>query len=146
MKPLAPTAVAVLILGLSAAAASAYERWLPVTYLDEANHGLAIDLNSIGPGAQKGVSVAAAIETPDKTTAWLVHYEVQCNRNKLRQLDRTPLDKNGRTSGPVATSGLDFAKPNGLGDARVMDLVCKRGDPVGQLIAARFAIIKIVAD
>ena len=66
--------------------------------------------------------------------------------DKLRQLDRTPIDKNGRASGPIATSGLNFDKPNGLGDQRVMDLVCKRGDPVGQLFAARFAIIKIVTD
>lgn len=140
-----PIAIAgILFLGLTAAAPS--ERWLPLTYLDETNHGLAVDLNTVGPGAQKGISVAAAIEVPDKTTAWLVHYEAECSRNKLRQLDRTPLDKNGRPAGPVATSGLDFAKPNGLGDDRVMEIVCKRGDPVGQLIAARFAVIRVVAD
>ncbi len=143
MKPVLFLA-ALSVLGLAAAAPA--ERWLPLTYLDEANHGLAIDLNSIAPGAQKGVSVAAAIETPDKASAWLVHYEAQCNRGKLRQLDRTPLDRDGRATGPVAASGLDFAKPDGLGDERVMDLVCKRADPVGQLIAARFAIIKVVTD
>jgi hypothetical protein len=138
------TALFVVLSALGLLAAGPRERWLPITYLDQANHGLALDLSTIGPGALKGVSVVSAIEVPDKTSAWLVHYEAQCGRNRLRQLDRTPLDRDGKPAGPRSTSGLDFAKPDGLGDDRIMQIVCKRGDPVGQLVAARFAVIKIL--
>jgi hypothetical protein len=132
----------ILLGALGCLAAAPAERWAPLAARDGAGHAaVAVDLSSIAPGASRGLTVARAILVDDDKTAGLVTYEVQCGRGKLRQTDRAPLDRKTGHAKPAVAVDLPAAKPDGPGEERLYQVVCRPSAATGDVLSTRFAAI-----
>ncbi len=126
-------------------AAGAPERWLEVSPRDPAHGGMALNLSTVRPSQTKGLDDATAMEVMDAKSVWLTHYEVRCGRGILHQVERHGLDPTSGKLGPSAPVEGDWAKPQGAGETRILDIVCRTDPAGGDVISDRRAMIWLLA-
>lgn len=128
------------------ASAAPAERWLPIAPRDAGRGAFALNLNSIRPDAQKGLDDASVLEVADPKTVWLVDYQVRCGRGFLHPVAKHVVDaKTGKVGEAVPVESIplmtDAAKPNGQGEAWVLEIVCRPSSAGGHVFADRRAVI-----
>jgi hypothetical protein len=126
------------------AAASPRERWIEVSPPEETHGAMALELGSIHPGAQKGLDEALGLEVADAKTAWLNSYEVRCGRGLIHQIDRHAVNPKTGKPGPSLAAIADWGRPDGAGERRVLDIVCRHDPAGGDVISDRRAAIFVL--
>ncbi|HWE47871.1 MAG TPA: hypothetical protein VG407_17765 [Caulobacteraceae bacterium] len=135
----------VLLFAVLPLMAAASERWLEVAPRDASHGGMALNLSSVRPSQTKGLDDATAMEVMDAKSVWLTHYEVRCGRGLIHQVERRGLDPKSSKLGPSAPVVGDWAKPQGDGEARILDIVCRPDSVGGDVISDRRAMIWLLA-
>jgi hypothetical protein len=126
-------------------AAGPTERWLEVSPRDAAHGGMALNLSTVRPSQTKGLDDATAMEVMDAKSVWLTRYEVRCGRGMLHQMERRGLDPKSGKLGPSTPVEGDWAKPQGDGETRILDIVCRPDSAGGDVISDRRAMIWLLA-
>ncbi|HEY3814843.1 MAG TPA: hypothetical protein VGL66_16615 [Caulobacteraceae bacterium] len=126
-------------------AAAPTERWLQISASDAAHGAMALNLSAVQPSQTKGLDDAVAMEVVDPKTVWLTHYEVRCGRGLMHQVERRALDPKTGKPGAVAPTVGDWAKPQGDGEARLLDIVCRPEAAGGDVIHDRRAMIWLLS-
>lgn len=144
---LTPRVLRLLVVNLAiggvatAALAQSAERWLPIAPSDASRGAMALNLNSIRPAAQKGIDEATALEVSAAGAAYLDSYQVRCGRGLVRAVERRPIDRHSGEAAPPDPVTADWAKPGGLGEPWILQIVCDPQSAGGSLIADRRAAI-----